>query len=131
MNESFSSKIKSKKTSDLKTDTFPSPSVIIEKIGDRVGVSLADKRKGIKSITEISLMPERFDPIQGFFVRKNYSECVYIQCNDKRYSETFPFSNLYHFNSRKNYNYYLIAETLRKEDEQIVVQWYSMYRPNP
>lgn len=70
MNESFSSKIKSKKTSDLKTDTFPSPSVIIEKIGDRVGVSLADKRKGIKSITEISLMPERFDPIQGFFVRK-------------------------------------------------------------
>ena len=49
MNESFSSKIKSKKTSDLKTDTFPSPSVIIEKIGDRVGVSLADKRKGIKS----------------------------------------------------------------------------------
>ena len=129
MNESFSSKIKSKKTSDLKTDTFPSPSVIIEKIGNRVGVCLADKRKGIKSITEISLMPERIDK-RGFFVRKNYSECVYIQCNDKRYSETFPFSNLYHFNSRKNYNYYLIAETLRKEDEQIVVQWYSMYRPN-
>ena len=70
MNESFSSKIKSKKTSDLKTDTFPSPSVIIEKIGDRVGVSFSDKIKGIKSITEISLMPERFDPIQGFFVRK-------------------------------------------------------------
>ena len=129
MNESFSSKIKSKKTSDLKTDTFPSPSVIIEKIGDRVGVSFADKIKGIKSITEISLMPERIDK-RGFFVRKNYSECVYIQCNDKRYSETFPFSNLYHFNSRKNCNYYLIAETLRKEDEQIVVQWYSMYRPN-
>ena len=99
MNESFSSKIKSKKTSDLKTDTFPSPSVIIEKIGNRVGVCLADKRKGIKSITEISLMPERIDK-RGFFVRKNYSECVYIQCNDKRYSETFPFSNLYHFNSR-------------------------------
>lgn len=130
MNESFSSKIKSKKTSDLKTDTFPSPSVIIEKIGDCVGVSFADKIKGIKSITEISLMPERFDPIQGIFVRKNYSECVYIQCNDKRYSETFPFSNVYHFGSRKNYNYYLIAETLRKEDEQIFVQWYSMYRPN-
>ena len=129
MNESFSSKIKSKKTSDLKTDTFPSPSVIIEKIGDRVGVCLADKRKGIKSITEISLMPERIDK-RGFFVRKNYSECVYIQCNDKRYSETFPFSNLYHFNSRKNYNYYLIAKTLIKEDEQISVQWYSIYQPN-
>ena len=130
MNESFSSKIKSKKTSDLKTDTFPSPSVIIEKIGDRVGVSFADKIKGIKSITEVSLIPERFDPIQGTFVRKNYSECVYIQCNDKRYSETFPFSNVYHFGSRKNYNYYLIADTLRKEDEQIFVQWCSMYRPN-
>ena len=129
MNESFSSKIKSKKTSDLKTDTFPSPSVIIEKIGDRVGVSFFDRNRDIKSIIEVSLMPERIDK-RGFFVRKNYSECVYIQCNDKRYSETFPFSNLYHFNSRKNYNYYLIAETLRKEDEQIVVQWYSMYRPN-
>ena len=130
MNESFSSKIKSKKTSDLKTDTFPSPSVIIEKIGDRVGVSLADKRKGIKSITEISLMPERFDPIQGFFVRKNYSECVYIQCNNKKFSETFPFSRVRHFSSRKNYNYYLIAKTLIKEDEQISVQWYSIYQPN-
>lgn len=129
MNESFSSKIKSKKTSDLNTDTFPSPSVIIEKIGNRVGVCLADKRKGIKSITEISLMPERFDQ-KGFFVRKNYSECVYIQCNDKRYSETFPFSNVYHFSSRKNYNYYLIAKTLIKEDEQISVQWYSIYQPN-
>ena len=130
MNESFSSKIKSKKTSDLKTDTFPSPSVIIEKIGDRVGVSLADKRKGIKSITEISLMPERFDPIQGFFVRKNYSECVYIQCNNKKFSETFPFSRVCHFSSRKNYNYYLIAKTLIKKDEQISVQWYSIYQPN-
>ena len=130
MNESFSSKIKSKKTSDLKTDTFPSPSVIIEKIGDRVGVSFADKIKGIKSITEISLMPERFDPIQGFFVRKNYSECVYIQCNNKRFSETFPFSRVRHFSSRKNYNYYLIAKTLIKEDEQISVQWYSIYQPN-
>ena len=129
MNESFSSKIKSKKTSDLNTDTFPSPSVIIEKIGNRVGVSLADKRKGIKSIIEVSLMPERIDK-RGFFVRKNYSECVYIQCNDKRYSETFPFSNVYHFSSRKNYNYYLIAKTLIKEDEQISVQWYSIYQPN-
>ena len=129
MNESFSSKIKSKKTSDLHTDPFPSLSVIIEKIGDRVGVSFFDRSRDIKSIIEVSLMPERIDK-RGFFVRKNYSECVYIQCNDKRYSETFPFSNLYHFNSRKNYNYYLIAETLRKEDEQIVVQWYSMYRPN-
>lgn len=129
MNESFTSKIKSKKTSDLNTDTFPSPSVIIEKIGDRVGLSFFDRNRDIKSIIEVSLMPERIDK-RGFFVRKNYSECVYIQCNDKRYSETFPFSNLYHFNSRKNYNYYLIAETLRKEDEQIVVQWYSMYRPN-
>ena len=129
MNESFSSKIKSKKTSDLKTDTFPSPSVIIEKIGDHVRLSFFDRSRDIKSIIEVSLMPERIDK-RGFFVRKNYSECVYIQCNDKRYSETFPFSNLYHFNSRKNYNYYLIAETLRKEDEQIVVQWYSMYRPN-
>ena len=129
MNESFSSKIKSKKTSDLKTDTFPSLSVIIEKIGDHVGLSFFDRNRDIKSIIEVSLMPERIDK-RGFFVRKNYSECVYIQCNDKRYSETFPFSNLYHFNSRKNYNYYLIAETLRKEDEQIVVQWYSMYRPN-
>lgn len=130
MNESFSSKIKSKKTSDLNTNPFPSPSVIIEKIGDRVGISLADKRKGIKSITEVSLMPERFDPIQGFFVKKNYSECVYIQCNNKKFSETFPFSKVYHFNSRKNYNYYLIAKTLRKENEQIVVQWYSIYKPN-
>ena len=130
MNESFSSKIKSKKTSDLKTDTFPSPSVIIEKIGDRVGVSFADKIKGIKSITEISLMPERFDPIQGFFVKKNYSECVYIQCNNKKFSETFPFSRVFHFSSRKNYNYYLIAKTLIKEDEQISVQWYSIYQPN-
>ena len=129
MNESFSSKIKSKKTSDLKTDTFPSLSVIIEKIGDHVGLSFFDRNRDIKSIIEVSLMPERIDK-RGFFVRKNYSECVYIQCNDKRYSETFPFSNLYHFNSRKNYNYYLIAETLRKEDEQIVVQWYSMYQPN-
>ena len=129
MNESFSSKIKSKKTSDLRTDTFPSPSVIIEKIGDHVRPSFFDRSRDIKSIIEVSLMPERIDK-RGFFVRKNYSECVYIQCNDKRYSETFPFSNLYHFNSRKNYNYYLIAETLRKEDEQIVVQWYSMYRPN-
>lgn len=129
MNESFSSKIKSKKTSDLKTDTFPSPSVIIEKIGDRVGVSFFDRNRDIKSIIEVSLMPERIDK-RGFFVRKNYSECVYIQCNDKRYSETFPFSNVFYFSSRKNYNYYLIAETLRKEDEQIVVQWYSMYRPN-
>lgn len=129
MNESFSSKIKSKKTSDLNTDTFPSPSVIIEKIGDHVGLSFFDRSRDIKSIIEVSLMPERINK-RGFFVRKNYSECVYIQCNDKRYSETFPFSNLYHFNSRKNYNYYLIAETLRKEDEQIVVQWYSMYRPN-
>ena len=129
MNESFSSKIKSKKTSDLRTDPFPSPSVIIEKIGDHVGLSFFDRSRDIKSIIEVSLMPERIDK-RGFFVRKNYSECVYIQCNDKRYSETFPFSNLYHFNSRKNYNYYLIAETLRKEDEQIVVQWYSMYRPN-
>lgn len=129
MNESFTSKIKSKKTSDLRSDPFPSPSVIIEKIGDRVGVSFFDRSRDIKSIIEVSLMPERINK-RGFFVRKNYSECVYIQCNDKRYSETFPFSNLYHFNSRKNYNYYLIAETLRKEDEQIVVQWYSMYRPN-
>lgn len=129
MNESFTSKIKSKKTSDLRTDPFPSPSVIIEKIGDHVGLSFFDRNRDIKSIIEVSLMPERIDK-RGFFVRKNYSECVYIQCNDKRYSETFPFSNLYHFNSRKNYNYYLIAETLRKEDEQIVVQWYSMYRPN-
>lgn len=129
MNESFSSKIKSKKTSDLHTDPFPSPSVIIEKIGDHVGLSFFDRSRDIKSIIEVSLMPERINK-RGFFVRKNYSECVYIQCNDKRYSETFPFSNLYHFNSRKNYNYYLIAETLRKEDEQIVVQWYSMYRPN-
>lgn len=129
MNESFSSKIKSKKTSDLRTDPFPSPSVIIEKIGDHVGLSFFDRSRDIKSIIEVSLMPERINK-RGFFVRKNYSECVYIQCNDKRYSETFPFSNLYHFNSRKNYNYYLIAETLRKEDEQIVVQWYSMYRPN-
>lgn len=130
MNESFSSKIKSKKTSDLKTDTFPSPSEIIEKIGDRVRVSSADKRKGIKSITEISLMPERFDPIQGFFVRKTYSECVYIQCNNKKFSETFPFSSVFHFSSRKNYNYYLIAKTLIKKDEQISVQWYSIYQPN-
>lgn len=131
MNESFTSKIKSKKTSDLRTDPFPSLSVIIEKIGDHrlVGLSFFDRNRDIKSIIEVSLMPERIDK-RGFFVRKNYSECVYIQCNDKRYSETFPFSNLYHFNSRKNYNYYLIAETLRKEDEQIVVQWYSMYRPN-
>ena len=129
MNESFSSKIKSKKTSDLHTDPFPSLSVIIEKIGDRVGVSFFDRSRDIKSIIEVSLMPERIDK-RGFFVRKNYSECVYIQCNDKRYSETFPFSRVYHFSSRKNYNYYLIAETLRKEDEQIVVQWYSMYRPN-
>ena len=129
MNESFTSKIKSKKTSDLRTDPFPSPSVIIEKIGDHVGLSFFDRNRDIKSIIKVSLMPERIDK-RGFFVRKNYSECVYIQCNDKRYSETFPFSNLYHFNSRKNYNYYLIAETLRKEDEQIVVQWYSMYRPN-
>lgn len=129
MNESFTSKIKSKKTSDLRTDPFPSPSVIIEKIGDHVGLSFFDRSRDIKSIIEVSLMPERIDK-RGFFVRKNYSECVYIQCNDKRYSETFPFSKLYHFNSRKNYNYYLIAETLRKEDEQIVVQWHSMYRPN-
>lgn len=131
MNESFTSKIKSKKTSDLRTDPFPSPSVIIEKIGDHkfVGLSFFDRNRDIKSIIEVSLMPERIDK-RGFFVRKNYSECVYIQCNDKRYSETFPFSNLYHFNSRKNYNYYLIAGTLRKEDEQIVVQWYSIYQPN-
>lgn len=129
MNESFTSKIKSKKTSDLRTDPFPSPSVIIEKIGDHVGLSFFDRNRDIKSIIEVSLMPERIDK-RGFFVRKNYSECVYIQCNDKRCSETFPFSNLYYFNSRKNYNYYLIAETLRKEDEQISVQWYSIYQPN-
>lgn len=130
MNESFTSKIKSKKTSDLHTNPFPSPSVMIEKIGDRVGISLADKRKGIKSITEVSLMPAIFDPIKGIFVSKNYSECVYIQCNDKRCSETFPLNRIYHFDSRKNYNYYLIAETLKKEDEQIFVEWYWMYRPN-
>ena len=125
MNESFSSKIKSKKTSDLHTDPFPSLSVIIEKIGDRVGVSFFDRSRDIKSIIEVSLMPERIDK-RGFFVRKNYSECVYIQCNDKRYSETFPFSNLYHFNSRKNYNYYLIAETVRRGEGQIVGEWCSM-----
>ena len=130
MNESFTSKIKSKKTSDLHTNPFPSPSVMIEKIGCRVGISLFDKRRGIKSITEVSLMPAIFDPIKGTFVSKNYSECVYIQCNDKRCSETFPLNRIYHFDSRKNYNYYLIAETLKKEDEQIFVEWYWMYRPN-
>ena len=130
MNESFTSKIKSKKTSDLHTNPFPSPSVMIEKIGCRVGISLFNKRRGIKSITEVSLMPAIFDPIKGTFVSKNYSECVYIQCNDKRCSETFPLNRIYHFDSRKNYNYYLIAETLKKEDEQIFVEWYWMYRPN-